>query len=77
MSSGVNGQSFAFNGYLPIDKLERKQKLDYLILGVNKMSQSQIIIEAPFRNQQLLENLVHQLPNNFILSLAINVSHQM
>ncbi len=76
MSSGVNGQSFAFNGYLPIDKLERKQKLDYLILGVNKMSQSQIIIETPFRNQQLLETLVHQLPNNFILSLAINLMNQ-
>jgi 16S rRNA (cytidine1402-2'-O)-methyltransferase len=73
MSSGVNGQSFAFNGYLPIDKLERKQKLDYLVSQVNKISQSQIIIEAPFRNQQLLEILVHGLPNNFILSLAINL----
>ncbi len=73
MSSGVNGQSFAFNGYLPIDKLERKQKLDYLVSQVNKISQSQIIIEAPFRNQQLLEIIVHGLPNNFILSLAINL----
>lgn len=73
MSSGVNGQSFAFNGYLPIDKLERKQKLNYLVSQVNKMSQSQIIIEAPFRNQQLLETLINELPNNFILSLAINL----
>ena len=73
MSSGVNGQYFAFNGYLPIDKLERKQKLDYLISGVNNMSQSQIIIEAPFRNQQLLETLVSELPSNFILSVAINL----
>ena len=73
MSSGVNGQSFAFNGYLPIDKLERKQKLSYLVEQVNKISQSQIIIEAPFRNQQLLEIIVHELPSNFILSLAINL----
>ena len=73
MSSGVNGQSFAFNGYLPIDKLERNQKLSYLVEQVNKISQSQIIIEAPFRNQQLLETLVHELPHNFILSVAINL----
>ena len=73
MSSGVNGQSFAFNGYLPIEKFERKQKLNYLISQVNNISQSQIIIEAPFRNQQLLETIINELPNNFLLSLAINL----
>jgi 16S rRNA (cytidine1402-2'-O)-methyltransferase len=73
MSSGVNGQSFAFHGYLPIDKTLRQQKLDHLIEQVVKISQSQIIIEAPFRNQQLLETLIQSLPENFILSLSINL----
>ncbi|MFN7095445.1 MAG: SAM-dependent methyltransferase, partial [Burkholderiales bacterium] len=61
MSSGVNGQSFAFIGYLPIDSIKRSQKLSQLqeLILINK--QSQIIIEAPFRNNQLLQALLDKL----------------
>ena len=73
MSSGVNGQSFAFNGYLPIDKEQRSHALLNLkqLIEVNK--QSQIIIETPFRNLQLLENIINFFPPTFTLSLAINL----
>lgn len=76
MSSGVNGQSFAFTGYLPIDKEERIQSISRLQYLVEQNKQSQIIIEAPFRNQQLLELLIAKLPANFILSLAINLMNE-
>lgn len=73
MSSGVNGQSFAFNGYLPIEisaKLEKIKQLQQYILATK---QSQIIIETPFRNQQLLELLVKILNPDITLSLAIDL----
>ena len=73
MTSGVNGQSFAFTGYLPIDKAERILALHKLQQRIEHEKQSQIIIEAPFRNQQLLELLITKLPDNFILSLAVNL----
>ena len=76
MSSGVNGQSFAFTGYLPIDKEERLQSISQLQRLVEQNSQSQIIIETPFRNQQLLELLIAKLPVNFILSIAINLMNE-
>jgi len=73
MASGVNGQSFAFTGYLPIDKTERILALSQLQHKIEVEKQSQIIIEAPFRNQQLLELLIAKLPAGFILSLALNL----
>lgn len=72
-SSGVNGQSFAFVGYMPIkqaDRVSMVKKLAQLILRDN---QSQIIIEAPFRNQQLFNDLISYLDKNIIVSLAINL----
>ncbi|MCE2706654.1 MAG: SAM-dependent methyltransferase [Proteobacteria bacterium] len=73
MASGVNGQSFTFNGYLPIDGNERKQKLMQLQELVLKYNISQIIIETPFRNQQLLQTLIEALHKDIRLCLAINL----
>lgn len=73
MASGVNGQSFAFNGYLPVDNIERKQKILQLQTLILKNQQSQIIIETPFRNQYLFEALVELLDNKIILCVAINI----
>ncbi|MBP9741852.1 MAG: SAM-dependent methyltransferase [Burkholderiales bacterium] len=73
MGSGLNGQSFAFNGYIPINHDERINKIKQLQLLVTQLGQSQIIIEAPFRNQHLLELLIATLQNNIIISLAINL----
>jgi 16S rRNA (cytidine1402-2'-O)-methyltransferase len=57
MSSGMNGQNFAFNGYLPIDKSERKSKLKQLEKRSFDEQQSQLFIETPYRNNSILEDL--------------------
>lgn len=57
MGSGMNGQSFAFNGYLPIDKQERKTELKRLEKVSYELNQSQLFIETPYRNNKMLEDL--------------------
>lgn len=57
MGSGMNGQSFAFNGYLPIDKQERKTELKRLEKLSHDHNQSQLFIETPYRNNKMLEDL--------------------
>ena len=61
MASGLNGQSFAFNGYLPIDKEERKTELKRLERISRDFDQSQLFIETPYRNNQMLESLTQTL----------------
>ena len=61
MSSGMNGQNFAFNGYLPIDKGERKSKIKQLEKRSFEESQSQLFIETPYRNNSILEDLCTHL----------------
>lgn len=57
MGSGMNGQSFAFNGYLPIDKQDRKSEIKRLEKLSFDQDQSQIFIETPYRNNKMLEDL--------------------
>ncbi|GAB1858468.1 SAM-dependent methyltransferase [Flavobacteriaceae bacterium MHTCC 0001] len=57
MSSGLNGQSFTFNGYLPIDKTSRKKEIKQLERLSFEKNQSQIFIETPYRNNKLLEDI--------------------
>lgn len=74
MASGMNGQSFAFNGYLPIDKSEKKQALK----GFEKLSfdknQSQLFIETPYRNNKLMEDLLQTLQPNTSLCIACDIT---
>lgn len=58
MASGMNGQQFEFVGYLPIDNLERNKTITALELNSQKKNSTQIFIETPYRNNQLLENLL-------------------
>src|SRR5690606_21828653 len=58
MASGLNGQSFAFNGYLPIDSGERIKKLKELEALSRKYNQTQIFIETPYRNDKLLQDIL-------------------
>ncbi|MDF2431504.1 MAG: rRNA (cytidine1402-2-O)-methyltransferase [Mucilaginibacter sp.] len=58
MASGFNGQSFTFNGYLPIDKVLRSKKIKELEMLAEKNDQTQIFIETPFRNNPLLEEIL-------------------
>ena len=58
MASGFNGQSFTFNGYLPIDKVLRSKRIKELEALAEKNDQTQIFIETPFRNNPLLEEIL-------------------
>lgn len=61
MASGMNGQSFTFNGYIPIDKQERKTTLKRLERLSHELNQTQLLIETPYRNNKLLEDMVSTL----------------
>ncbi|MEL4308774.1 SAM-dependent methyltransferase [Joostella sp. CR20] len=74
MSSGMNGQSFAFNGYLPIDKAEKKKALKELEKRSKDLNQSQIFMETPYRNDKLLADLTGILSANTKLCIATDIS---
>lgn len=74
MASGMNGQNFAFNGYLPIKKNEKQQHLKMLEGRIFKENQSQVFIEAPYRNLQLLDDLLHCCAENTKLCIACNIT---
>jgi len=61
MASGFNGQNFAFNGYLPVDKAARIKRLRELESLSRKQGQAQFFIETPYRNAQLLETMLECL----------------
>ena len=73
MSSGLNGQNFAFNGYLPIDKQVRRKTLKVLERKVQE-GQSQLFIETPYRNQQLLSDLIETLQPDTLLCIATDLT---
>lgn len=70
MASGFNGQSFAFNGYLPNKAPQLIQKLKQLELKLNKTNQTQLFMDAPYRNQFLLSNCIQALSPNTLLCIA-------
>lgn len=74
MASGLNGQNFAFNGYLPINKSERTSKIKNLELRSEKENQSQIFIETPYRNNQLLNDILSTCRGNTMLGIAAEIS---
>ena len=74
MSSGMNGQNFAFNGYLPIDKVERKRKIKQLEKLSLEKDQSQIFIETPYRNEKMLSDLLQALSPNTQLCIAADIT---
>lgn len=76
MASGCNGQQFAFNGYLPIKPGEREKKIANLVMLVSKFNQTQIFIEAPYRNVQLFEALLKTVPSNMTLTVASNITSE-
>ena len=74
MSSGLNGQNFAFNGYLPIEKSERKKLIKELEKRSQKLDQSQIFIETPYRNDQIFSDLIGSLHSETKLCVAYNLT---
>ncbi len=74
MASGMNGQSFAFNGYIPIDKSEKKAALKSLEkLSLDK-NQSQIFIETPYRNNKMLEDIIQALNPSTYICVATDIT---
>ncbi len=74
MASGLNGQNFAFNGYLPIDAAERKKAIKSLEKKSIDLGQSQIFIETPYRNDKLLAELLKTLSINTLLCIACDIT---
>ena len=74
MASGMNGQSFAFNGYLPIDKSDKKQELKRLEKLSFDKNQSQIFIETPYRNNNILDDLISILQPNTHICVACDIT---
>jgi 16S rRNA (cytidine1402-2'-O)-methyltransferase len=74
MSSGLNGQNFAFNGYLPIDRADKKNKIKELEKTSQQKNQSQIFIETPYRNNKMLEDLTKTLSGDTKLCIACDIT---
>lgn len=69
-ASGLNGQNFAFVGYLPQDPAERAQRVRELELLALKTGQTQLFIETPYRNAAMLQTLLQTLQHNTRLALC-------
>lgn len=74
MASGANGQSFAFNGYIPAKPDERRAALKELEKRAVAHSQSQILIETPYRNDALFGDCIKTLSPQTLLTLGINLT---
>lgn len=74
MASGLNGQNFAFVGYLPIKQPERGKKIKMLESRIFTEDQTQIFIETPYRNNLMLSDLCKSLNDNIQLCIAYDVS---
>lgn len=74
MASGFNGQNFTFNGYLPIEKGERKAELKRLEKMSKDLDQSQLFIETPYRNNQMLQSLIETLNPQTKICVACDIT---
>ena len=74
MASGLNGQNFAFNGYLPINNNDRNKEIKKYVQRIIKESQTQIFIETPYRNSKLFNDLLENCNNNIKLCIASDIT---
>ncbi len=74
MASGMNGQKFTFNGYLPIDNSERKKALKTLERESFNTNTSQIFIETPYRNNKILEEIIKTLQPETNVCVACDIT---
>lgn len=75
MASGFNGQEFRFLGYLPIDRKAREQKIREIERDASRSLETQIFIETPYRNNQLVESLLGICQGNTQLCIASMLTH--
>lgn len=74
MAGGLNGQSFAFSGYLPIDAGAQKKSLQELERRSAQLSQTQIFMETPYRNDKLIELAIEVLHPTTLFSIACDLN---
>lgn len=74
MASGLNGQSFAFNGYLPVKPPERAKAIRFFEHRARAERQSQLFIEAPYRNVKLVEQLLQICAPDTLLTIAVDLT---
>ena len=74
MASGLNGQCFAFNGYLPVKEPDRSKEIKELERLSAKRGQSQIFIETPYRNERLLADFLQHCAPSTRLTVAADIS---
>jgi 16S rRNA (cytidine1402-2'-O)-methyltransferase len=74
MASGLNGQSFCFHGYLPVNRDDRIQKLKQLEKDAQLKKQTQLFIETPYRNNQLLKDMLDILNPGIKLCIAADIT---
>ena len=74
MASGMNGQCFQFNGYLPIDAGERRKKIKALEIDSQKNNCTHIFIETPYRNNALLHDLLQTCQQNTRVCVAVDIT---
>lgn len=73
MASGINAQQFTFNGYLPINLTDKISKIKEMTQLIKSKNFTQIFIETPYRNQQLLELLISTLEKGIAISVSVNL----
>jgi 16S rRNA (cytidine1402-2'-O)-methyltransferase len=73
MASGMNGQHFAFRGYLPVQSAERKQRIKFMEGLVERTGETQLFIETPFRNEAMLAALKETLKPTTLLGVAVDL----
>ena len=74
MACGLNGQSFSFNSYLPVDAVQRAKRIKQLEERSRKENQTQLFIETPYRNHALLEALIGHCHPQTLISVATNLT---
>ncbi|MCC5916737.1 MAG: SAM-dependent methyltransferase [Cryomorphaceae bacterium] len=76
MASGLNGQSFSFLGYLPIEKNERRIRIKEIETNSRRYQQTQIFIETPYRNVKFLKELLRHCKSDTKLCVACDITSQ-
>lgn len=76
IASGFNGQQFTFNGYIPIDKQEKRSALKKMENAVRQSGYTQIFMETPYRNEKLVDEIIATLQPNTKLSIAVEIGEE-
>lgn len=75
IASGFSGQEFTFHGYLPKDRKDRIKKIKELEFAVNKYGSTQLFMETPFRNDNMIEDLLNELKDDTLVCIGSDLTN--